>query len=149
MRSKALIVVVAGVALLLAAAGCGGGDSSLTEREFEQQLKVVCNQGAQESNEIFETISNLYYEGKRKPTREFQAENLRKMMGSYEATTEKISEIGLPEEGEEGAEALVEAREEGADKAMADIWGTRNEYLVIFKDANARARNYGADACTL
>ena len=134
------MVVVGLMALILSAVGCGGSDSTLTAKEFEQQLKVACNDGAQESNEVYEQISNIYSEGKRKPTRGFQTENLEKMMGVYENTTEKIAEIGLPEEGAEQAEALIQAREDAAAKTAADVWGTRNEYLVIFKDANERAK---------
>jgi hypothetical protein len=137
------------MAFFLFVAGCGDSESTLSQKEYEKQLVVVCNQGEKESNDVLERISNLYYEGKRRPTREFQTENLRKMMRAYEATTENISEIGLPERGKEAAEALVESREEGAAKAMADIWGTRNDYLVIFKDANERAKAYGVEACML
>lgn len=148
MSRKAAVIAVL-TALILVVAGCGGDDSSLTEKEFEQQLRVACNNGAKESSEVYEKISNLYSEGKRKPTRAFQEENLAKMMGVYENTTESISEIGLPEEGKERAEGLIKAREDGAAKATADIWGTRNEYLVIFKDANDRAREYEASTCTI
>jgi len=147
--SRKATAIAALMALVLVAAGCGGSDSTLTEKEFEQQLKVACNNGAQESSEVYEKISNLYSEGKRKPTRDFQEENLGKMMGVYENTTENIAEIGLPEEGKERAEDLIKAREDGAAKATADIWETRNEYLVIFKDANERAREYDASACTI
>jgi hypothetical protein len=149
MVSRKAMVVVGLMALILSAVGCGGSDSTLTAKEFEQQLKVACKDGVREGNEVYEQISNIYSEGKRKPTRAFQTENLEKMMGVYENTTEKIAEIGLPDEGEESAEALIQAREDAAAKTSADVWGTRNEYGVIFKDANEQARDFGASACTL
>lgn len=147
--SRKAKIVVGLMALILLAVGCGGSDSTLTAKEFEQKLKVACNDGVRESSEVYERISNLYSEGKRKPTRSFQTENLEKMMAVYENITEKIAEIGLPEEDGERAEALIQAREDAAAKATGDIWGTRNEYLVIFKDANEKARAYGASTCTL
>jgi len=143
------MIVVGLMALILSAVGCGGGDSTMTAKEFEQQLKVACKDGARESNEVYGQISTLYGEGKRKATRAFQTENLEKMMGVYENTTEKIAEIGLPDEGEERAEALIQAREDAAAKTAADVWGTREEYGVIFKDANRLASAYGAGACTV
>lgn len=149
MVSRKAVVVMASIALIVLGVGCGGSDSSLTAKEFEQQLNIACKDGARESTEVYEQISNIYSEGKRKPTRAFQTENLEKMMGVYENTTEKIAAIGLPEEGAKQAEALIQAREDAAAKTAADVWGTRNEYLVIFKDANERARAYGAGACTV
>jgi hypothetical protein len=142
-------IVVGLMALILLAVGCGGSDSTMTAKEFEQQLKVACNNGEQERNEVYGQISTLYSEGKRKPTRAFQQENLEKMMGVYENTTEKIAEIGFPDEGVERAESLIQAREDAAAKVAGDVWGSRNDYGVIFKDANELARAYGAGACTL
>lgn len=143
------MVVVGLMALILLAVGCGSSDSNMTEKEFEQQLKVACKKGEQESNEVYGQISKLYSEGKRKATRAFQTENLEKMVAVYVNTTEKIAEIGLPDEGKERAEALIQAREDAAAKVTGDIWGTRREYRVIFKDARERSGAFGVSNCPL
>jgi len=137
------------LAVVLAFAGCGGGDdSTLTKAEYTQQLKLACNEGTQARETLIAEITRQYYEEREKPpTPQYQANNLRKLVDTYQATTKKISEIGLPEGEEKKAEAFVRAREEAAAEIEASPLGTRDNILRLFIDPEKKAEALGVGTC--
>jgi len=138
--------------MLLALAGCGGGDedSSLSKEEYTTQLELVCNKGSQERETLVTTISKEYYEQReQRANAKYQEENLLKLMDTYQGTTEKIADIGLPEGEEEKAEAFIQAREEAAGKVEASPLGTRDNLEIIFEPANEKSQALGVGNCDL
>jgi hypothetical protein len=145
------LILVAFLAILMALGGCGGSDSSsVSQEEFTQQLKLVCNKGLQEREALIKELTQEYYEQREeRATPAYQAENLRKMMATYQGTTEKIAEIGMPEGEEAKIEALIKAREEAAARVEASPLGTRDNIEIIFRDADSKAKAFEAPSCAL
>jgi hypothetical protein len=134
---------------LLAVAGCGGGGSStISEAEYEQELEIVCNKGMKAYEETYIALTEEYEEkGEEEVTSEEQAENLRTLNDVYQETTEEIAEIDLPEGKEKKAEDLVREREEAAAKVEASPLGSRDTFGSIFQKANDLADSFGATSC--
>jgi hypothetical protein len=137
--------------MLVSFAGCGSGSSSsLSEEDYMQEVRLVCNQGLKEREELINQINRDYYEKREQATNtKYQVENLRKLIGLYQKTTEELADVGLPEGGEKKAEEMLRAREEAAAKVQASPLGTRDSLEVVFKDANDRAEAYGLKTCVL
>jgi hypothetical protein len=144
----AAIVVFVG---LLALAGCGGGDSSLSKSEFDQQLELVCNKGLKEREELLEELSQEYEGRNQKANQKEQAEeqktNIRKLMAIYRGTTEEISDIGLPDQEEKAAEDLVKAREDVAKKVEADPTNALANAPTLFVKAVKAAEAFNVSSC--
>jgi hypothetical protein len=130
----AIVVVLIG---LFGATGCGGGSSSLTQAEYNQQLELVCNQGLQEREEFLINSNKEAANGEKVG----KAEGIRRYIGVYENTTEKIAELDAPEQTEKIAEEYVQAREAAAAKAYADPISAVANSLIIFKKANEIAED--------
>jgi hypothetical protein len=136
-----IIIVLIG---LLAWSGCGGGGSSLSKAEYQQQLELVCNKGLQEREEFLVKSNELAAEGKVKVSK---ADGIRKLFGVYAGTTEKIAEIGLPEEEEEKAEELVQAREASVAKVEADPFSALTDSVTIFAKPRKIAEELEVASC--
>jgi hypothetical protein len=147
------MVLVALIALLLAVAGCGGGDgdSTLTKQEFTEQLKEVCAEGREERRLLLKNLAKEYYEERaHKPTDSYQAGNLLKLMAIVQSTTDEIADIGLPEGKEKKqVEDWIEMREEAAAKVEASPLGTRDNLQAIFEDSYSTSRTLGVGSCDL
>jgi hypothetical protein len=141
------IGVLAVVGALLVAPGCGSDDSSISKQEYDQKLELACNQGLKEREEFLEEVNTKFEEQGRKVSKDFQSENLRKLIAIYQGTTEEIADIGLPEEGEEKAEELVQTREKAAAQVEADPLGSIESLPVIFKKTNQLAEDLEAKSC--
>jgi hypothetical protein len=133
----------------LLAAGCGGGDdSSLSKQEYTQKLKLVCNEGQQARQTLIQNISRDYYEHHaQRPTDQYQANNLIKLMNTYQETTEKIADIGLPEGEEKKVEQFIRTREEATAKVKASPLGTRDNIQLIFRGPEEEAESLGVGTC--
>lgn len=144
---SAIVFVLVG---LLGIAGCGGGDSSLSKAEYQQQIEIVCNKGLKEREELLKELGAEYE--KRKPNAsakevaEEQAQNVRRLMAVYRGTTEELAEVGLPEQGQKTAEELVKAREDGTAKLEADPTAV-SEFITIFAKATKTAEKLKASSC--
>jgi hypothetical protein len=136
--------------MLLALAGCGGGDDQPTKQEFMAQLKQVCNKGKQARQDYVNNLTREYYEERaERATPEYQAENLRKLMAIIQKTTGEIADIGLPEGQEKEVEDLIRAREEAAAKVEASPLGTRDNLQPILQKSQEKAEALGVGSCDL
>jgi hypothetical protein len=144
---KAIVGLAVAAGLLMAASGCGGGSSSLSKAEYEQQLELVCNKGLQEREAFVAKVSEEYAQKKSGTDSKSQAQNIRGFMTVYNGITEKIDEIGLPEQDQKKAEELVQTREDAAAKIEADPLGTFPESLQIFAKPNKISEEFGVHSC--
>jgi hypothetical protein len=145
------IILIAIAALLLALGGCGSSDdSSLSKEEFTKQLKQVCQKGGEERRALIKGIAKEYYEERaERATPEYQAENLRKLMATVQATTDEIAAIGLPEGEEKQVEEFIRTREEAAAKVEASPLGTRDNLEQIVQPIYGQAKKLGVGSCDL
>ena len=134
---------------VLAIVGCGG-DSSLSQAEYEQQLELVCNKGIQERAELVSEVTREFEEQReRKSSPQYEAENVGKLATVYEGTTDELDELGLPEQEPEKVEAMIRAREEASARVLADPLAARGQLEPIFEDANKLAESLGVKSCTM
>ncbi len=145
---RKVIVGLAVAAALLVVAGCGSDDSSLSKQEYDQELELVCNKGLQEREELVSQLGQEFEEGKQKSNTKTQTENIRKLIATYQGTTEEIADIGLPEESEKKAEELVEEREKAAAKVEDDPLGSLGVTATTFEKANKVAEDLDAKSCS-
>jgi hypothetical protein len=141
------IVGLAVAAALLVVAGCGSDDSSISKQEYDQELELVCNKGLQEREELVSQLGQEFEEGKQKSNTKSQTENIRKLIATYQGTTEEIADIGLPEESEKKAEELVQEREKAAAKVEDDPLGSLGVTATTFEQANEVAEDLNAKSC--
>lgn len=140
------VIVCLGVAAALLV-GCGSDDSSISKQEYDQKLELVCNEGLQAREELINDLGEELQQQRKKPSTDSQTEAVRKLIAAYQTTTEEIADIGLPEENEQKAEELVEAREEAAAKVEADPLGSVGITATTFERANKLAEDFEAKAC--
>ncbi|HEY5942302.1 MAG TPA: hypothetical protein VIT89_05500 [Solirubrobacterales bacterium] len=141
------IVGLAVAAALLVVAGCGSDDSSISKQEYDQELELVCNKGLQEREELVSQLGKEFEEGKQKSNTKSQTENIRKLIATYQGTTEEIADIGLPEKSEKKAEELVQEREKAAAKVEDDPLGSLGVTATTFEKANKVAEDLDAKSC--
>lgn len=144
---KGIVGLAVAGTLLLVAVGCGSEDSSVSKQEYDQKLELVCNKGLQEREELIKEISQEFEEQERKADAKAQAETVNKLIAVYQATTEEIADIGVPEQGEKKADELVEAREEAAAKVEADPIGSLGVSNTTFEKANKTAEDLEVKSC--
>jgi cytochrome P450 len=144
---SAIVFVFVG---LLAIAGCGGGDSSLSKAEYTQQSELVCNRGLKEREELLKDLTAEYEQRNKKQSSKEEAEeharNVRKLMAVYQGTTEELADVGTPEEGEKMAEELIKAREDGTQKLESEPSAVA-EFTTIFAKATKAAEQLGVASC--
>ncbi len=148
---KGIVVAAVVAVLLLAFAGCGGGDgdSTVSKAEYKNQVRLVCNEAEQRLQELISRLKKEYEASTKVAEARYQAKNLQKLMDLYEETTAELADIGLPEGNEKEAEKLLHSREEAAAKVQASPLGTRDAFPVIFKDANDILKRFEANGCLL
>jgi hypothetical protein len=110
----------AGVLVLLALSGCGGGDggpttgtaSSLTRAEFMKKAKVICSRGTDRINALYTKAGDEV--PKNDKEEHFMNEAAaRIVIPIRREELRKIRALGLPREGGRVVEEFLEALEEG------------------------------------
>lgn len=130
---------------LLVMAGCGDESSTISKAEYDQQLELVCNKSIREREEMTTALYREFEEQlERKATREWQNENIRKLIGLYQGTTEELADIGLPEGEEKTAEEYVREREEAGAKVQASPEAASD---ALFKRSIELEEDVGAVNC--
>lgn len=147
MVRKAIAGLAMAATLLLVVGGCGSDDSSISRAEYDRQIELVCNKGLQEREEVLENLSQEFEEQGRQGGTKVQEENIRKLVALYQGTTEELADVGLPEQGEQKAEELVQAREDAVAEAEADPLGSVGVNANTFVKPNEIAEDLNAGSC--
>jgi hypothetical protein len=141
--------MVAVVALLALASGCGGSDDddSLTKAEFSQQGDKICKEAnADQQKALAAAYKKLSKEGaKGKKVEEELITNT--ALPPIAKMTEELGDLGAPEGEEEKAEEMVEAFEEEVQKIEADPGGALSGTVGAFDKANKLAEDFEMKAC--
>lgn len=148
--SKGTIAAVIAVltALVLAFAGCGGGDdtTSLTKAQYIKQANAICKKGEEERSALLQSATENV-------NREFNDAEKEKVVMTvfvppYRQTIKKLEELPSPEGEEEKAEAITKAMEGAAKRVEADpLKGL--EDISQFEEANKLASDYGLTNCVV
>jgi len=147
------MILLAVLAMMLAFAGCGegdSGDSTVSKQEFTKELEEVCENGREARRLLLKELSKEYYEERAQaPTDAYQARNILKLVAIIKATTGEIAAIGLPEGDEKKVEDWIRGREQAAAKVEASPLGTRDNLQAIFEGSYTASRALGVGSCDL
>lgn len=147
--SKRAMAALAGIAVLaMLVASCGGSDEEpLTKAEFIEQGNAICREAAKEIEAKYKDFAQEndleLAEANRKQGMEIVSDIF---MPAREQATEEFAELSLPE-GDQQAEALVQALEQGVEKAEQQPKTLFEEKKYPFNEANEAAEKYGLKAC--
>lgn len=150
MQKKALIITAL---LALAAAlvgGCGGSSSSATpsKQDFVKEADFICNKELQRREEALQQINSEVPSKTKATSVAFREKAVRKVMAVYEEATEKLGELQAPKGDEKTVEAIVAAREEAAQRVLADP-ETALKSSIPFKKSDELAKAYGLEKCVI
>lgn len=133
---------------VVAVSGCGGSSSedALTKSEFVKQGNVICEESAQERSKIVgEVVEEADPNGNVEAA---QNRAVTEIIPVYEETAQQLGELGVPAGDEKQVEAIVEAMEAAAERALADPH-TAVISNAPFREADKLAEGYGLKACTI
>ncbi len=145
---KGAFLALAALAVLLAFAGCGGGDdetTALTKAEFAKQANAACKEHRKEREELFQEVSSSIDASE--VTRADQEMLIDKvLLEPYEKTIESLKSLGAPEGDEEQVEAIIAAMEKTVKKVE------ENPLLALrsssqFAEPNSLSGKYGLTEC--
>jgi hypothetical protein len=142
------IGAITAIVLVAALQGCGGSSDSTTKADFVKEAKAICNKGEQKREELATKLITEFEEREEKATQKLQEESVLKLLTVYEGTTEKLAELDQPEGEEEKVEAIIEAREEGAEQAQASPATLLHSAQPLRKAENL-SEDYGLGRCAI
>jgi NAD-dependent DNA ligase len=141
------MVALLAAASVLALFGCGGGDeeTSLTRHQFIKQASKTCRAIEEERLPALErTAVKLGIKPNELAPPTKQKQIILAALDFYESTTEQLSEMAPA--GDAKAEAIIEAREETAEKVRSDP-GTAIQSGVQFEKPRELQTAYGLASC--
>lgn len=148
---------VAGIALVLAMAGCGGSESAaeqvsrLTKAQLVQKGTVICDQGNKKV-----AVGLAPYEKSRAATEkiasraELDKETAQVVLPVRKMELQRLRGLGTPKKGAPQFQTMLDAMEEGIEK------GERNHHLLLepkaryaFREASEVGIRFGLVNCWL
>jgi hypothetical protein len=148
-----LIALLAGVvAAALAVAGCGsGGDevtaSSLTKAEFIKKADAACKKSEDQIQADFAAYAKKHKDIT-KPTEADYAELIDVVLvPNVEQEVEDIRSLGAPSGDEDQVEAMLDALDEGIERAEDEPKVLISNSTKIFGKASKLAEDYGLKIC--
>lgn len=125
--------------------GCGGDSSSPppTKAAYLKQIEKVCQDGANRYNRfVYASMKKFQREG---VTDKVKKETILELHGPYEKLTKQLAELTPPKGGEPKVEALIDAREEAAERMGKDPLAAYEHHP--FGKAEERANAAGVTTC--
>jgi hypothetical protein len=147
MVRKALTSLAAGALAFMGTfvlPGCGGGSSSPppTKVAYLKQVNEICQDGQNQHDRVlYAAIKKFQREGE---TDKVKEETMLALHDPYEETTKHLAELTPPKGGEPKVEALIEAREEAAERMRKEPLAAYDHPL---RKAEERARVAGVTTC--
>lgn len=141
--------VIAAVAVALAIAGCGGGDSSgsISKEEFIAKADAICKK----SNSRMEAAFGKFLQGNPNLTKttgpKFERLVGDVMVPNLKREVEELRALEIPDGGEEKVNAMIAALEEGVETAERDPQAVTNSSDVVFGISSRIAGEYGLEVC--
>lgn len=111
---------LAAVALMF---GCGGSSDATSspppkKAAYLEQVTEICERGQDQHDRlVYAAAKKFEHEGK---TPKVEEEAALAFQDPYEETTQKLAELTPPRGGDQKMEALIEAREQAAEKVSED-----------------------------
>lgn len=155
MSNRLVVLFVASLAIALVVAGCGGGSdepAGVSKAEFIREANAICEQ----TGERIESEFAAYLEsGEAERTGEANdltndeaaarvAEEI--LIPAMRQRLEKLRALGI-QDGDERASALLEAFDEGIEKAEAHPERAVRDGTEAFGKSERLASEYGLDSC--
>ncbi len=145
MPAAAMAVVV------LAVAGCGGGDSSsttstaaaLTKQQFVDQANQICAEG---NKQIQAAAKDVFANGKPSKS-EFTDFVNNTLIPSVQDQVDQIDALPAPSGDQDQVDAIVNAVNDGLDKAKQDPMSMASSKTDPFAEANKLSVDYGLTVC--
>lgn len=148
-----LLLLAAVATLVLAVAGCGGGDSedaiavrtgSLTKGKFTARADAICEQGRKR----FERLYKEYIEGHNRKVPPSLAEEVvdTLLIPTYEKQIRQISSLGVPPNDKQEVASILEGMQQVLSKGREDPLHLMQEEDP-FHEVAVAARAYGFAYC--
>ena len=147
-RLISIVFIVLGLALI--GAGCGGDDKgsspSPTKAEFVRKGNAICTNG----NKKIDAKGRKLFGGQQKKPSESQLKKFATdvLIPEVQKQVDQIRDLGAPKGDEKKVKAILDAAQQGIDKAKKDpIAITQDNGADPFQKANKLARDYGLTVC--
>jgi hypothetical protein len=145
--------VVAAMVIMLAVAGCGGGNDSssstgsISKEKFVAKADAICKKGTERMQAaIFAALKHP-----RNLTKVSKAEQEKivatAMVPSVSREVRELRALPVPEGDEEKVDAMIRALEEGVETAERDPEAVTKSSDVVFGISSRLAGEYGLQAC--
>jgi ethanolamine utilization protein EutP (predicted NTPase) len=158
LEARLTILLIAGIAIVAALAGCGGGDdsggtesvttSSLSKAQFIKKASAACRQ--ERRGLVAEASAYLGKHSSDGPRPVVIADMGKAVMApTVEAEVAAVRKLGAPAGDEEEVEAMLAADEKGIEE-VKDLKEAKSIYQVVrhFYAASELFKAYGFSACT-
>jgi hypothetical protein len=152
--SKRLVgILVSCMALAVFAIGCGSGsgsgdEDSLTKAEFIAQGDAICKKIKKKAQTEYNKAAAKYLEEGNSPSRARGTELAEQfLIPGREAQVEALRDLSPPSDDEDQVSAMLDAGEEGVEKAEEDPQTMFISTENPFEEANELAQEYGLKVC--
>lgn len=153
----AVLALFSGVLVItLISIGCGEGGTAITKAEFIERANAVCLKAR---NRIEAEFAAYGESGEAKEVERAQRANeltanqaaskvaQRILIPATRQEVEELRDLGIPSEDEDRAEALLDAFEEGIEKAEAHPERAARDGTEAFGKPGRLAADYGIESC--
>lgn len=147
MRTRLGSVTAIGLAVVLAAAGCGGdeGEEPLTKSEYIKQGDAICSKG---DAAIGSAAVALGAEGKQPPPEELARFTEEVVVPTLQDQIDQLRKLPAPEGDEETVAAIYDKAQEGIDQIKEDPeMFASQEPPPALNEAGQLAGDYGFQEC--
>ena len=153
MRQGPIALTVGTLAILLIAAGCGGGNgdsstgaSAISKAVFIKKADAICQKG---SERMIRAFSGFLKKAKTAhPTKAVQEKLVVKVLiPSVRQEVKEFQALGAPSGDEDRVAEIVKALEEGVETAEGNPEAVTNSSDVVFGIASRLAGEYGIEVC--
>jgi hypothetical protein len=137
------LALAAMLALVLIAAGCGGGEDHLTKAEFLKQGNAICRKG----NHDIEGTAKKQFGNQRPSPSQLKKFATGTLIPSVQSQIDQIRDLAAPSGDEDKVNAILDEAQGALDKGKKDPIILVSEKNDPFNKANKLAKSYGLTVC--